>query len=156
MYDMAFEDVAEQFHKFYDERKEIIEPELEAETIQAFIGILFANSGEYTDAMKWINSALKHNPKNMNASIGKSYVLEKPEKYENSLDILNSILQNNPNDAIVFFRIARIQSLTGNDKLALEYLASAIMLDNQYKLKAKDDDAFERLKEQKEFKKLTS
>ena len=156
MYDMAFEEIAEQFHQTYEENKEVFEPELEAETIQALIGMEFVKSGEYNDATKWISSALKHNPKNVTASIGKGFLLEKLRKYEDALDILNGILKDNPNNAIIFFMIARIQSIIGNDDLAMEYLTSAINFDNQYKLKAKDDNAFESLKEHKEFKKLTS
>ncbi|MFW9973211.1 MAG: tetratricopeptide repeat protein [Candidatus Odinarchaeota archaeon] len=155
IYDMAFEDIAEQFYKNYEENKEIFEPELEAETVQALMGIEFAKHGEYNDAEKWITSALNHNPKNLAASIGKSFLLEKLEKYEDALDILKNILQKKPSAAI-FFMIARIQSLAGDDKKALEYLNTAIKLDNQYKLKAEKDDAFKRLMEQKEFKNLTS
>ena len=156
IYEQAFEDLPEDFYEFYNNRKNINQLELEPEDIQAFMGILLAKDGEHKDAMNWINSALKLNPKNKIALIGKSFALEKLEKYEDALIILKNILLNNPDDALVLYRLARIQSLIGNDESALETLASAINLDEQYKSKAKDDKAFEVLKEKKEFKKLTS
>ena len=156
MYDKAFEDLPEDLYEFFNNRKNLIQFELEPEDIQASMGILLAKDGEHKDAMKWINSALKHNPKSKSALIGKSFVLEKSEKYEEALNILKNILLNNPDDAFVLYRLARIQSLIGNDELVLEILARVIRIDEQYKSKAKDDNAFEMIKEKKEFKKLTS
>ena len=156
MYDKAFEDLPEDIYKYLNSRKNLIQMEVEPEDIQAFMGIFLAKDGEHKDAMKWINSALKHNPNSKSALIGKSYVLEKSEKYEEALNILTNVLLNNPDDALVLYRLGRIQSLIGNDDLALEILASAINLDEQYKSKAKDEKAFEAIKEKIEFKKLIS
>ena len=132
------------------------ELEPEQEYIQAIVGISYVKLGNHKEAIKWFNSVLKHNPKNRNALMGKSFALEKLEKYEDALDPLNIILNNNPDNAFVLYMRARIQSLIRNDELALENLTNAIDLDEQYKSKAKDDVVFEMIKEKKEFKKLTS
>ena len=86
----------------------------------------------------------------------KSFALEKLEKYKDALDTLETILNNNPDYPFVLYMRARIQSLIGNDELALENLASAIELDEQYKSKASEDVVFETIKEKNEFKKLMS
>ena len=154
LYERVFE--PERFYEFFNQRKFLYESELEPEDIQAFMGILIAKDGEHKKAMKWIYSALNHNPKNKIALMGKSFVLEKLGKYDEALNILKIILPKSPYDGLVLYRIARIQSLRGNDEIALENLASAINLNVLYKSKAKDDKAFEKIKEMNEFKKLTS
>lgn len=132
------------------------ELEPEQEDIQAIVGISYVKLGNHKEAIKWFNSVLQNNPKNRKAMMWKSFALEKLEKYEDALDILKIILNNNPDDSFALYMRARIQSLIGNDELALENLANAIDLDNQYKSNAKDDVVFDKIKEKKEFKKLTS
>lgn len=154
LYERVFK--PERFYEFFNQRKFLYESELEPEDIQALMGILIAKDGEHKKAIKWINSALDHNPKNKIALMGKSFALEKIGKYDDALNILNTFLPKSPYDGLVLYRIARIQSLKGNNEIALENLASAINLNVLYKSKAKNDKAFEKIKETNEFKKFTS
>ncbi|MFX1500358.1 MAG: tetratricopeptide repeat protein [Promethearchaeota archaeon] len=134
--------------------------------IQNSLGIIYTRLKNYELAEKMYLDALKtfriyakekpnpyiYNVADVQNNLGNMYLilrnLEKAQYY------LNKAFKKDPNNPIILYNIACLESLTNNPTKALELLTKLIAIDYTYIERIKSDDNFDNIKDLEEFKEL--
>jgi len=107
-------------------------------------------------SLEYLQKALKINPKSENAlaAIGVTYC--RKGDFDIGLKFFRKALKTNPNSALTHYNIACGYCLKKNKHTAYTFLGKAIELNKQHKKDAREDVDFDLIKDEDQFKKLTS
>ena len=117
-------------------------------------GLALNDYGKHEEAIKCYDHALAIDPKYVYALINKGTTLSTLGRHEEALKCYNDVLAIDPNSVRALYNKSCVYSLMGNIDKSLEFLKKAITLDSKYKELAKDDEDFQNIRKNLEFKKL--
>lgn len=141
---------------FYKEALECVNKALEISPDSKFALVykaqILIKLGKYEDALKLIEKA-----QSIDYTFGlheKAYCLLELKRFDEAIEVLNEIIEANPNDARAYYNRACAYSLKNEQDKAIYDLKKAIELNIDYKFMAMDDKDFDNIRENQEFKKL--
>ncbi len=114
----------------------------------------FRKQGNFVDALSICNDMLSRNPKYNIVLYHKERILFSMGNYDESIECCNQILDDYPDNGGVLFDKSCSFVMLSKNKKALDSLQRAIFQGTEYKIKAKKSKIFEKLANNKQFKKL--
>lgn len=117
-------------------------------------GLALNDYGKHEEAIKCYDHALAIDPKYVYALINKGTTLSTLGRHGEAIKCYDDVLATDPNSARALYNKSCVYSLMGNIDKSLEFLKKAITLDSKYKELAKDDEDFQNIRKNLEFKKL--
>ena len=117
-------------------------------------GVELFKLGYFGEAIEAFNKAIEIKPDYAEAWCNKGVALGGLERYEEAIEAYNKAIEINPDFAEAWFGKAIIYSIKGNREEALKNLSKAIKLDPKLKQLAKENPAFNPLRDDEEFKKI--
>ncbi|MGB8218241.1 MAG: tetratricopeptide repeat protein [Candidatus Methanoperedens sp.] len=146
--------------KRYDEALKAYEKALELKSDSAiswhFKGIVLINLKRYDEALKTFEKAIELKPDNAISWDRKGDVLIKLGRHYDAIEALEKAVELKPDFAKAWYNSACAYSIKGDKEKALSCLKKAIELDTSNKEDAKKDKDFEKLWDDKDFKKLVA
>ena len=119
------------------------------------MALCLENMDNYEEAIAVYDKVLERRPKDPNSWFGKGNCFKGLRKYDDALKAYNKVIEFSPEAAGAWYNQAWIYAQKKEKTNVLADLAKAISLDGDYKEQAKADEAFQWLREDAEFKKLT-
>jgi len=110
---------------------------------------------EFKMALQCFNDVLKKEAFNIQALIYKGLVLSELGSYEEAIDCCNKVLEIDQNNAVAWYNKACFEAKLGNKDNALKSLKRAIEIDKAFIKKAREEDDFAILRDDKHFLSLT-
>lgn len=117
-------------------------------------GVALDNLGRYEEALKAYDKVIGLNPDFAEAWGNKGVTLVKVGRYEEALKAYDKVIGLKPDYALAWYARAGVYSIRKKKEKALSDLKKAVELDASYKGKAKTDEDFKNLRNDKDFKKL--
>lgn len=118
------------------------------------MGITLSEILEYEEAVKAFKKALKIKPDEYEICYHLGAALIELKRYDEAAKIYKSTLQVKPSDSEVFYNLSIVYSLLRKHDIALDNLSKAIELNQNLRLDARVNTAFESMKNFDEFKKI--
>ena len=110
----------------------------------------------FAEAIPALEEATDLDPGNLRGWLALGWCFKRTGRLDMAIQSLEEALAVDSNEAVIYYNLACYWSLGGNAKLAIQYLTVAIELDADYRdLVAKEKD-FDPIRQQPEFKLLTS
>jgi len=114
-------------------------------------GVALDRLGRWDEALKSHEKAIELNPSYANAWYNKAAILEQLGRYSLSLETYKKTLELQPDDADAWYNCALIYAMNNDKENILICLSKAIEFDKSYKEKAKKEEKFSPLIEDKRF-----
>lgn len=119
-------------------------------------GFALGDLGRYEEELKAYDKAIELKPDLAEAWNNKGFTLLKLDRYEEALKTFEKVIALKPDNADAWYNRACAYSLKGDKGSALRNLSKAIELDGKNREKAKEDEDFKNLWDDKNFKKIIS
>jgi tetratricopeptide (TPR) repeat protein len=119
-------------------------------------GVALIKSGKQIEAITYFDKVLEINPNSESAWYNKGVALAESKKYDEAVKCYDKALEINPNSESAWYNRACLYSIIKEKEKALYDLRRAIEFDTSNKEMAKNDESFEILWGDEDFKKLVS
>ncbi|MBD2503250.1 tetratricopeptide repeat protein [Anabaena azotica] len=118
-------------------------------------GIVLGNLGQYEQAIASYDQAIKFKPDYHQAWYNRGIALDDLGRYEEAIASYDQAIKFKPDFHEAWYNKARCYALQGNSEKAIESLQTAININpDECRKWAKDDDDFDRIKNDEQFKKI--
>ncbi len=123
----------------------------DADTLHNKAAALFQME-KYDDAVGVFDKLLELDPEDVTAYLTKGASLYRSGKYDDAVNTLNNVVKRDMNNGTAWYYKACAEAKKGNNNLIFPFLTRAAGIDDDFKERARDDEAFEAVKEEQAFK----
>ena len=111
---------------------------------------------QYDDALAALEEASNLDPENFRVWLAMAWCYKRCGRLDMAIQSLEEALAIDPNAPLVYYNLACYWSLAGNAPLAIQYLSAAFDLDDDYRDLVPKESDFDPIRQQPEFKLITS
>lgn len=120
------------------------------------MGITLSDMGKFEEAVEVFHKAMDIKTNDYELYFHFGAALTQLGKYDEALKAYKCGIEFKPEDSEILYNIATIYSMLGNYEIAIENLRKAIELNNNLKKAANENEAFDSIRNNDEFKNLVS
>ncbi len=106
----------------------------------------------YDDAVGVFDKLLELDPEDVTAYLTKGASLYRAGKYDDAINTLNNVVKRDMNNGTAWYYKACAEGSKGNNQLVFPFLTRAVGIDEDFKERAKDEEAFAAVREEQAFK----
>ena len=106
----------------------------------------------FDEAVQTFDKLIEIEPNDVTAYLTKGAALYWSGKYDEAIDSLNNVVKRDSDDPAAWYYKACAEAKKGNNQLVIPFLKRATDLEPDFKERAQEDDAFEAVRDDEEFR----
>ncbi|MEW5936604.1 MAG: tetratricopeptide repeat protein [Candidatus Thermoplasmatota archaeon] len=114
-------------------------------------GAVLYQMQRYEEAIACFDHLLSINPDDTLAYLTKGVALYRLRRWDDAISALNNVVKREMNEAAAWYYKACAEAMKGNMKLVIPFLKRSIELDEDYRERAKEEEAFKMMQGTEEF-----
>ncbi len=119
-------------------------------------GQAFRTMNRFAEALSPLEQAAQLDPKNIHIWLALGWCYKRVNRLDMAIEALEAAKEEEPDAAILYYNLACYWSLARNNRKAIDFLEYALKLDGQYRLLINAETDFDPIRNDPEFRALTS
>ncbi len=120
------------------------------------LGEAFRELERYGEAVNRLQLATESIPDDIHILLALAWCFKRTGRVDRAIEALESALDIDPGEAILYYNLSCYCSLTGNLRYALRYLAQALAIDADFRDLIDTEDDFDAIRNDPDFQELVS
>lgn len=114
-------------------------------------GNMFLYQDKFSEALAYYTRAIEKKPDDANTLLKKGYALHGLDRLAECIEVLKAFIKLNAEVSIAYYELSIVYAENGNNSDAIASLSKAVSLDSFYAAEAKDEKAFDAIRDNIEF-----